>query len=64
MNELIETARKLGIKTIFVQPQFSDRAARTIAKAVGGRVVPADPLSRDWAANLVRAAELFTKEAR
>lgn len=64
LAELIETARKLGVKTVFVQPQFSDRAARAIAKAVGGRVVPADPLNQDWAANLVRAAELFTKEAR
>ncbi|MEJ2655052.1 MAG: zinc ABC transporter substrate-binding protein [Acidihalobacter sp.] len=45
---LIHTARQDGIKVVFVEPQFSQKAARTIADALGGRVVPIDPLAEDW----------------
>ncbi len=53
---LIEQAQKSGAKVVFVQPQFSDRSARTLARAIGGRVVRLDPLASDWAANLREAA--------
>jgi zinc transport system substrate-binding protein len=45
---LIQTARKDGIKVVFVEPQFSQKAARTIADAIGGTVTPVDPLAEDW----------------
>jgi zinc transport system substrate-binding protein len=45
---LIRTARKDGIAVVFVEPQFSRKAARTIAAAIGGTVTPIDPLSEDW----------------
>jgi zinc transport system substrate-binding protein len=56
---LIQEARKDGIKVIFVQPQFSEKSAETIAKAIGGKVVFADPLAEDWENNLLRVAEKF-----
>jgi len=37
---------------VFVQPQFSKKSADTVAKAIGGAVVPIDPLARDYIANL------------
>ena len=40
------------MKVIFVQPQFSSKAAATVARAIGGAVVPLDPLARDYVANL------------
>ena len=49
---LIADARNDGIRVVFVQPQHSERAAETVAQAIGGRVISADPLARDWAANL------------
>jgi zinc transport system substrate-binding protein len=64
LKEIIEHARKEGIKVIFVQPQFSTRSAETIAKAIGGRVVFADPLSLDWAGNLREQAEKFKAALR
>lgn len=48
LARLIHTARQDGIKVVFVEPQFSRKAAQTIADALGGRVVPIDPLSADW----------------
>jgi zinc transport system substrate-binding protein len=52
--ELIEKARKDGVRVIFVQPQFDQKSARTIAEAIGGTVVPIDPLEKDVFANLRR----------
>jgi len=54
--EVIELAGKRGIKVVFVQPQVSPRSAQTVARAIGGTVVPVDPLSPDWGANLKKAA--------
>ena len=57
LKELIDRARAEGVKVIFVQPQFSERAARTIARQIDGAVVPMDPLSRDYIRNLEEMAE-------
>jgi zinc transport system substrate-binding protein len=59
MADLIERAKKEGARVIFVQPQFSDKSARTIAKAIGGAVIPVDPLARDYLANLREIARLL-----
>ncbi len=50
--KLIEKAREMGVKAIFVQPQMSTRTAETIADAVGAVVTVADPLAEQWASNL------------
>lgn len=49
---LIERARRAGARVVFVQPQFSKKSARLVAEAIGGTVVPMDPLARDVIANL------------
>ena len=57
LQELIQEARKDSIKVIFVQPQFSEKSAETIANAIGGKVVFADPLAEDWGNNMRDVAE-------
>ena len=59
LKEIIDQSRQQGIKIIFVQPQFSTKSAESIAKAIGGKVVFADPLSPDWERNLRNQAEKF-----
>ena len=59
LKALIEYARKEGIKVVFVQPQFSTKSAKLIAKEIGGVVAFADPLAEEWAANLVKVADQF-----
>ena len=54
---LIDRARADGVKVIFVQPQFSARSAEAVARAIGGAVVPIDPLARDYLANLEDMAD-------
>jgi zinc transport system substrate-binding protein len=61
---LIKQARDLGVKVIFVQPQFSTKAASTVAQAIGGEVVKIDPLALDWAGNLKKAALQVRKALR
>lgn len=57
--QLIDRARREGVKVIFVQRGFPRKSAQVIADAIGGRVLTADPQERDWAGNLRRvAAEL------
>jgi len=56
LSKLIDRAKKDRIKVMFVQPQFSARSAEAVAKAIGGVVVPIDPLARDYLANLDKIA--------
>ncbi len=53
---IIDRAKELKVKLIFVDPQFSVKSAQAIAKAIGGVVVTLDPLSRDYLANLRKMA--------
>lgn len=64
LQALIGMAKKNGIKVIFVQPQFSIKSANTIAKAIGGQVMFADPLALNWAENLEKVAAGFESALR
>jgi zinc transport system substrate-binding protein len=57
LQELIRGARARGITAVFVQPQFSPRTAELVAREINGRVIPADDLAEDWAANLRATAQ-------
>jgi len=56
---IVSQAKAKGAKVIFVQPQMSQRTAGTIAKAVGAKLVIADPLAEDWETNLLKVATGF-----
>jgi zinc transport system substrate-binding protein len=64
LKKLIELAQKNDIKVIFVQPQFSDKSAKLIAREISGQVVSADPLAEDWAGNMRLVAEKFKAALR
>lgn len=49
---LIAEARQENIKVIFAQPEFSTRAAETIATEIGGEVLLISSLALDWPDNL------------
>ena len=54
LAKIIDTAKKENIKTIFVQKQFSQKSAESIARQIGGNVVSLDPLAEDYIENLRR----------
>ncbi len=54
LANIIDMAKKENIRTIFVQKQFSQKSAESIARQIGGNVVPLDPLAEDYIENLRR----------
>lgn len=61
---LIGQARKQHVRVVFVQPQFDAAPARTVAREIGARVEPLDPLAYDWPANLRHAARALAEATR
>ena len=62
IQALIAYARDAGIRTIFIQPQFSNRQAEIIAAEIKGSLVHADPLAENWMEN-IRSVATSLKEA-
>ena len=57
LSLLIKQARKDKVKIIFVQPEFDEKSAQAVARAINGSVVPLDPLAEDVTTNLKIIAE-------
>lgn len=64
LADLIEKAKKDGVKVIFVQQQFSKKSAEVVAKAIGGAVVPINPLSKEYLTNLEKIAAAVEQSLR
>lgn len=56
LKELIDLCKEENVQVIFVQPEFDKRNAETIAQQTGTRVVPINPLSYDWEAEMLNVA--------
>ena len=56
LKTLIETCRREGAQVIFVQQEFDQRNAQLIADELGIEIVPINPLSHDWAEEMIRVA--------
>ncbi len=59
--QVIQEAKRLGIKVIFVEPQFSRSSAEMVAREIGGRVVAVDPLAEDYVGNMGKVAAAFAE---
>lgn len=57
LQHMIEEAKEENIKVIFVQSQFNEEIARSVADEIGAVVVSIDPLSEDYINNLRIVAE-------
>lgn len=56
IQDVIELAKREGIKVVFVQKQFSTHNAEVIANEINGRVVQIDPLSDNWNESIMKIA--------
>ncbi len=56
LRALVARAKDENVKVIFVQPQFDQRSAQSVAAAIGGSVVVIDPLRKNVIDNLVDIA--------
>ena len=64
LRSVIAYARDTGIRTIFVQPQFSSQQARIIASEIKGSLVNADPLAENWFENIRSVAAALNDALR
>lgn len=48
MVKITDEAKRHGLKTIFIEPQFSRSAAKAIAENIGAKIVEANPLEENW----------------
>ena len=61
LKELVDKARKMGIKRIFHQPQYSPDKLRSIADEIGAEVVVCDPLSRNIEREIYKVVKLISE---
>jgi zinc transport system substrate-binding protein len=52
ITSIAKQAKAEGVKTIFVQPQFDESSALSLAETIGGKVKTLDPLEKDVLSNL------------
>ncbi len=64
LKQLIQDARKDDIRVIFVQPQFSSKSAKIVAREIRGEVVYADPMAENWMENMKHIAKKFSEAIR
>ena len=61
MKKIIDTAKREGIRFIFVQKQSDTRSAEAIASEIKGEVIQIDPLALNWLDNMNKIAFTFKK---
>ena len=64
LAKLIAEAKRQNVKVIFVEPQFDEKSARAMAEAIGGAVVPLDPLGENYMKNMEKIAESIAKSLK
>jgi zinc transport system substrate-binding protein len=64
LHRLIKQAKEHNITMVFVQPEFSVKSAKIIAKEIGGDVAFASPLALNWNKNLKEVAAKFQAALR
>ncbi len=62
LGEIVARAKREGISTVLVQPQFSRKTAAIVAREMGGNTAVADPLAEDWADNLLRVTGVLCRK--
>lgn len=62
MRLLIDTALKENINTVFIQRGFDEKNAEVVAKEIGADIFEIDPLSYNWNTELIKIAEILSRE--
>ena len=59
LKQAIKEARRLAVKTMFVQKQFQNRNTQIVTKAVGAKQQEINPLSYNWPDEMLKIAQLM-----
>ena len=63
MRNLVLLSKRNRVKTVFVQPQFSRRAAESLSAEIRANIVSIDPLAFDFDAELLRFLNALVEDA-
>lgn len=62
LTNIIQTAKDLKIRTIFIQEQYSNKGAKLIAEELGAKTVYADPYAENYPEALKKFAEHIAQQ--
>ena len=60
IQALIEEAKKLGVRVVFIQQEFDSKLIESIAKELGARMVVINPLGGSWEEQLLLIARALS----
>lgn len=63
MKALVDLARKEQIRTLFIQKGFDKKNMEVIARETGAEVFEIDPLNYEWDKELLRMADILSRDA-
>lgn len=63
IKELVDIAKAERINTVFVQKGFDMKNAEVVAKEIGADVFEINPLAYEWDVELLRIAEILSRDA-
>jgi len=64
LAEIIKKAKHEKVRVIFVQPEFPEKSARAVAKAINGAVIRINPLNPDYINNLKEMARQIKESTK
>lgn len=62
LTRLIDECRHHGVRTVFIQKEYSGQAARLIAQEIGATVVVINPLAEDWEQEMRHIVDALTAQ--
>jgi zinc transport system substrate-binding protein len=62
LTRLIHQVKQAQIKTVFIQPQYSNKGARLIAEQLGAKVVSLDPYAKNYIESMMDIARKFSSQ--
>lgn len=62
MTKLLNLARQLNIRTIFIQMQYNNKAAKLFADTLGAHLITLDPYSENYITTMLEIAQAFAKQ--
>lgn len=57
MKEIIDEARRQGVRKVFVQAEFDKKHAESVARELDAEIITIDPLNYDWCGEMLRVAD-------
>lgn len=64
LQKLVHEAKEHQVKTVFVQPQFSRRAAESLSREIHAKIVSIDPLAYDFEKELQNFVDALAEEKK